>query len=136
MNTNAIDNVNRLLEKDEFSRWLGIELMEVKDGYCKIQFELRPEMQNGFGIAHGGVIFSASDTAFAIASNTYGELSVALDVSISFLRPGIIGKKIMIEAKEIHRGKTTALYDITSYNEEDKVVAVFKGTVFNTKKTF
>lgn len=130
----ALENVEKLLSNDKFSEWLGVRIEDVRDGYCKLSYDIRTEMLNGFGTAHGGVIFSAADSALAVASNSYGQLNVALEVSISFIRPGILGKTLSVEAIEVSKGKTTAVYDIRTINEEGKIVAMFKGTVYNTGK--
>src|SRR5437016_14035462 len=74
-----------MLDKDNFSKWLGIVVDEYREGYCRLHFTIREEMLNGFGIVHGGIVFSAADSAFAFACNSHGQLSVALDVHISFI---------------------------------------------------
>ena len=61
--------VEHMMQHDKFSEWLGIEVMEIKEGYSKIKMTLREEMVNGFRVAHGGVIFSLADSAFAFACN-------------------------------------------------------------------
>lgn len=126
--------VNHLLEKDLFSKWLGIEVLEIKEGYSKIKIIIRNEMVNGFGIVHGGVTFSLADTAFAFACNNRNNLSVALDTSINFLKPAHVDDVLIAEAKEIHNGKSTGLFQIFITNQNDHLIALFKGTCFRTNK--
>lgn len=126
--------VQHMMEKDLFSQWLGIEVLEVREGYSKIKMTVRPEMINGFGIVHGGIAFSLADSAFAFACNNRNNLSVALDTSINFTKPVHVGDRLTAEAKEIHNGKSTGLYHISIINHNDHVVAVFKGTCFRTGK--
>jgi acyl-CoA thioesterase len=126
--------VNHLLEKDLFSKWLGIEIIEAGEGYSKIKITVRNEMVNGFGIVHGGVTFSLADSAFAFACNNRNNLSVALDTSINFLKPAHVGDVLTAEAKEIHNGKSTGLYQIFITNQNDHLIALFKGTCFRTNK--
>jgi acyl-CoA thioesterase len=126
--------VNHLLEKDLFSKWLGIAVLEIKEGYSKIEMMIRDEMVNGFGIVHGGVTFSLADSAFAFACNNRNNLSVALDTSINFLKPAHIGDVLTAEAKEIHNGKSTGLYQIFITNQNGHLIALFKGTCFRTNK--
>ena len=123
-----------MLENDLFSKWLGIKILEIKEGYSKTQMEVREEMINGLGIVHGGVTFSLADSTFAFACNNRNNLSVALDTSINFLKPVHVGDILTGEAKEIHNGKSTGLYHITITNQADHIVAVFKGTCFRTGK--
>lgn len=126
--------VSHMMQHDLFSKWLGIEVKEIKEGYSKIQMTVRNEMINGFGIVHGGVAFSLADSAFAFACNNRNVLSVALDTAINFLKPVHVGDVLNAEAKELHNGKSTGLYHITITNQKDHVVAIFKGTCFRTNK--
>lgn len=126
--------VTHMMEKDLFSQWLGISVIEIKEGYSKIKMTVRPEMINGFGIVHGGIAFSLADSAFAFACNNRNILSVALDTSINFLKPVHVGDLLTAEAKELHNGKSTGLYHITITNQNEHVVAVFKGTCYRTGK--
>ena len=126
--------VSHMMQHDLFSQWLGIEVLDVKEGYSTIRMTIREEMINGFGIVHGGIAFSLSDSAFAFACNNRNVLSVALDTSINFTKPVHVGDVLTAEAKELHNGKSTGLYHITVINPHDHIVALFKGTCFRTNK--
>lgn len=136
MNKNALANkvVEKMMKDDLFSKWLGIEVLEIKEGYSKIQMTVRNEMINGLGIIHGGISFSLADSAFAFACNNRNNLSVALDTSINFLKPVHVNDELIAEAKEIHNGRSTGLYQIVITNQHNHVVALFKGTCFRTNK--
>jgi acyl-CoA thioesterase len=97
--------------------------------------EIREEMLNGFGIVHGGIPFSMADSAFAFACNNRNNLSVALDVTISFMKALHVGDVLTAEAKEIHNGRSTGVYLITLTNQKGEQVGLFKGTCFRTGKT-
>jgi len=124
-----------MMQNDLFSQWLGIAVIEVKEGYSKIEMTVRKEMINGFGIVHGGIAFSLGDSAFAFACNNRNMLSVALDTSINFIKPVHVDDILTAEAKELHNGKSTGLYHITITNQKQHVVAVFKGTCYRTGKS-
>jgi acyl-CoA thioesterase len=127
--------VNHMLQHDAFSQWLGITVLDIKEGYSKIKMTVRPEMMNGLGIVHGGIAFSLADSAFAFACNNRNVLSVALDTSINFLKPVHVGDVLTAEAKELHNGRRTGLYHVTVINQNEHVVAIFKGTCFRTQKS-
>jgi acyl-CoA thioesterase len=129
------DVVNHMMENDFFSQWLGIEVLEVKEGSSKIKMTIRKEMVNGFGIVHGGIPFSLADSAFAFACNNRNNLSVALDTSINFIKPVHVGDILTAEAKELHNGRSTGLYHISITNQNNHEVAVFKGLCFRTNKS-
>lgn len=127
--------VDHMMKHDLFSQWLGIEVLNITEGYSKIRMTVREEMINGFGIVHGGIAFSLADSAFAFACNNRNNLSVALDTAINFTKPVHVGDILTAEAKELHNGKSTGLYHITISNQKDHVVALFKGTCFRTNKS-
>jgi acyl-CoA thioesterase len=133
-NVLAANIVNHMLEKDLFSQWLGIELIEVKEGYSKIKMLLRDEMINGFDVIHGGITFSLADSAFAFACNNRNNLSMALDTSINFTKKTLPGDTLTAEAIEVHNGRSTGLYHVTITNQRNETVAVFKGTCFRTAR--
>ena len=126
--------VAHMMEHDLFSQWLGIEVLEIKEGYSKIKMTVRKEMINGFGIVHGGIAFSLADSAFAFACNNRNVLSVALDTSINFIKPVYVEDVLTAEAEELHNGKTTGLYHITISNQKNHQVALFKGLCYRTDK--
>ena len=126
--------VDHMMEHDLFSQWLGIEVLEIKEGYSKIKMTVRKEMINGFGVVHGGIAFSLADSAFAFACNNRNILSMALDTSINFIKPVHVGDILIAEAKELHNGKSTGLYHIRITNQNAHEVAVFKGLCYRTEK--
>ena len=126
--------VNHMMEHDLFSQWLGVEVLEVKEGYSKIKMTVRKEMINGFGIVHGGIAFSLADSAFAFACNNRNVLSVALDTSINFIKPVHVDDILIAEAKELHNGKSTGLYHINIMNQKEHLIAHFKGLCYRTDK--
>lgn len=124
--------VDAMLSRDKFSEWLGLDIDEVRTGYCKLHYAVREDMLNGFFSVHGGILFSAADSALAFASATHGRIAVALDVSITFARPAKPGEVLTVEAKELHLGNKVGVYDIRTTNRKQELVAVFKGTVYRT----
>lgn len=124
-----------MMENDFFSQWMGVEVIDVREGYSKIKMTIRKEMVNGFGIVHGGIPFSLADSAFAFACNNRNNLSVALDVTITFTKAVNVGDILIAEATEVHNGRSTGVYLIHVTNQKNEQVALFKGTCFRTGKT-
>ncbi len=131
----AIEVVTKMMNDDLFSQWMGIEVIQIKEGYSKIKMLVRREMINGLGIVHGGIAFSLADSAFAFACNNRNNLSVALDTSINFTKPVHTGDVLIAEAIEIHNGRSTGLYHVSIFNQDNQMVAIFKGTCFRTGKS-
>ena len=126
--------VNKMFEQDRFSQWLCIQVIEIREGYSKIQMTIRAEMENGFGIIHGGVTFSMADSAFAYACNNRNQKSVALDTSINFVKAVYVGDILTAEATELHNGRSTGLYQIAITNQKNELVAQFKGLCYRSGK--
>lgn len=124
--------VAHMMKHDLFSQWLGITVLEVREGYSRIRMQVRQEMINGFGVVHGGIAFSLADSAFAFACNNRNNLSMALDTSINFTKTVHVGDELTAEAVEIHNGRSTGLYHITIVNQDQQQVAIFKGLCFRT----
>ena len=84
--------------QDPFARSLGIEVLEVGAGYSKVAVTVDERMLNSHRTAHGGLIFSLADVAFALACNSHGQLAVALNVSIHYVAPVAPGTRLIAEA--------------------------------------
>jgi acyl-CoA thioesterase len=117
---------------DIFREILGIQVLEVKDGYAKLSLKVAKNHTNALGAAHGGAIFSLADCAFAEAAN-YGEnVAVAIQVSINYLKPAFEGDMLTAEAVRVSDGRTLGLYHVT-VSKQDKKIAFFSGLVFKTQ---
>jgi len=125
----------QMIQKDNFSQWLGIELMQISVGYCQLQMIVRPEMLNGFEILHGGVSFAFADSAFAFASNSHGRLSVSQQASMTYAKPAKEGDVLIAEATQLNLGHKTATFDVKVYQKTSEVViGFFRGSVYRTAK--
>ena len=126
--------VNKMINGDAFSQWLGIKLIEVSEGYCKISMTIRDEMTNGFSIAHGGIAYSLADSALAFAANSDGIQSLSIETSISHTKKVQSGDVLTATTKEINKSNKTSIYYITITNQDNLEIAHFKGTVYRTEK--
>ena len=122
--------VEKMYTNDAFSQWLGIERLEEKPGYCRLRMTVREEMLNGFYVAHGGITYALSDSAFAFASNSQGRHAVSIETSISHVHPVMAGDVLTAVAEEEKIGKRIAWYRVTITNQDDITVSLFKGTVY------
>jgi len=126
--------IDKMMAKDQFSKWLKIERLEEREGFCKLQMTIREEMCNGFGIAHGGITYSLADSALAFASNTHGKHAVSIETSISHIKPLHAGDVITATAVAKSVTNRIGIYEVTVQDESGEVVALFKGTVFRKDK--
>lgn len=120
---------------DAFSKWLGIEIIDLDAGSAILELEVRPEMTNGFGIAHGGIAYALADSALAFAANAHGQKSVSVETSISHVHAVKAGAKLRAVANEESLSNKIAVYRILVTDQSnDKTIAVFKGIVYRTSK--
>tara|TARA_B100000700_G_C15000965_1_gene836254 strand:+ start:346 stop:765 length:420 start_codon:yes stop_codon:yes gene_type:complete len=126
--------VNKMISGDAFSQWLGIKVIEVSKGFCKLQMKVRNEMTNGFKIAHGGISYSLADSCLAFAANSDGIQSLSIETSISHTKKVVSGDVLTATSKEINNSSKTAMYDISITNQHNIEIAQFKGTVYRTSK--
>ena len=123
-----------MYDNDAFSQWLGIKVVEVKDGYCELKMTVRKEMLNGFQIAHGGIAYSLADSALAFASNSHGRKSLSVETSISHTMSVKEGDVLTAITEELSLSDKIGVYLITITNQDNQEVAYFKGTVYRTSK--
>ena len=126
--------VNKMFDQDAFSQWLGIEIIDVSEGFCQLKMTVRKEMLNGFQIAHGGIAYSLADSALAFASNSQGRKSLSVETSISHTVSVKEGDVLTVATKELLLSDKIGVYLITIINQSNEDVAYFKGTVYRTSK--
>ena len=122
------------MEKEPFGKKFGLKLQNVREGYAKVEMLFTQDLENMFGMAHGGAIFSLIDAAFEIASNSHGTMAVALNMNINYLATPEKGALLTAEAKEINRTKKTAAYDIHATDDTGKLLASCQALVYRLEK--
>ncbi len=126
--------VDGMLAKDEFSRWLGVDLLQLKPSFCVSRMLVRKEMMNGFGVAHGGIAYSLADSAFAFACNAQGRIAMSIENSITYpasVHPGDILTAVAEEESATNR---LGFYRVQVTNQREEIVALFRGTVYKTNQ--
>jgi acyl-CoA thioesterase len=119
-----------MLQNDAFSQLFEMQILELELGTCTLRCPVTAATTNGFGIAHGGLTYSLADSALAFAANSRGQQCVSIDTQISHLAKVQLGDILTAQCKELHRGKRTGLYEVYIENQNQKLVAFFKGKVF------
>jgi acyl-CoA thioesterase len=128
--------IDKMYENDAFSQWLGIKRIKDGAGISVLQMTVRKEMLNGFYILHGGISYSLADSALAFASNGHGRKAVSVETSISHTHACKEGDVLTTHTQEMSLSNKIGVYQITITNQEDKTVALFKGTVYRTSKNW
>lgn len=127
--------VRHMMRHDAFSQWLGITVVEVRPGYCLLTMTVRPEMTNGFGIAHGGIAYSLADSALAFAANASGYMAKTVHLSCEYIRPAKANDLLQAEAVERERTQRFSFVDIVVSRGTEKV-AVLQGMAYLSDKVW
>jgi len=125
--------VAEMMANDSFSQWLGIEVLEVHEGFAKIKMTIRGEMLNGHRVAHGGISFSLADSAFAFASNSHGQKALSIETSINHIKPLMEGDEIIATAQKESISKSLGQY-IVRVTRNNDLIGLFKGVVFRKQE--
>jgi acyl-CoA thioesterase len=126
--------VGTMVARDAFSRWLGIEVLEIAPRSSTCRLAVRDEMVNGFGVTHGGIAFSLADSAFAFACNTHGKVTVSIENSITYPAAVHVGDVLTAVAREDAASGRLGYYSAHVTNQRGEVVALFRGTAFKTTR--
>jgi len=120
--------VDLMFSNDPYSNFLGISIESCGLGTCQLKLKVHEQLLNGFSIAHGGISYSLADSALAFAANSYGIKAVSIESSISHLNDELVAT-----VEEISKGNKIGVYQVAISNQNNLVVAHFKGTVFFSK---
>jgi acyl-CoA thioesterase len=126
--------VSAMREQDRFSAWLGLDVVSLTPRACTVRAVVREEMLNGFGVCHGGVTFALADSALAFVSNAHGRVTMSVENGISYIAPVALGDVLTAVAVEETAGGPLARYRVTVRNQHDLTVALFRGTVYRTRR--
>jgi acyl-CoA thioesterase len=126
--------VHGMVARDLFSKWLGIEVLEIAPCRSTVRMRVRNEMVNGFGVSHGGIAYSLADSALAFAANTNGRVTVAIENAVSYPQAAHVGDVLTAVAEQEAETGNLAFYRVIVRNQKDVVVSTFRGTVYKTKK--
>ena len=122
------------IEKEPFGKKFGLKLVDVREGYAKVEMIFSSDLENMFGMAHGGALFSLMDEAFEVASNSHGTMAVALNMNVNYLASPAKGSKLTAEDKEINKTKKTAVYDIVVTDDNHDIIAACQALVYRMEK--
>lgn len=120
------------ISEDKFARHAGIELLKIAPGYSKTSLKIEPHHLNGARTVHGGAIFTLADFAFAVASNSRGNLAMGINTSVSFVKAATTGT-LYAEAREQAFNPKLASYQVLVTDDRGDTIAIFQGMVYRKK---
>jgi len=117
----------RMWDEDKASQALGMNLIDVGPGFAVLSMAVRADMANGHGMCHGGFMFLLADSAFAFACNSHNQRAVAAGAEIHFVAPAKVGDLLTAKATEQHREGRSGFYDVRVTDQDDALIALFRG---------
>jgi len=120
----------RQVDKEPFAKKFGLSLLKLEEGYSRVEMKFNPDMENLFGMAHGGALFSLIDEALETASNSHGTIAVALNVNITYISPPFPESRLIAEAREFSKTQKTAGYDIKVFDDQNNLICSCQALVY------
>ena len=134
MNESIKKAILKQVAAEPFAKKFGLQLIDLQEGYAKVEMVFTPDMENMFGMAHGGALFSLIDEAFEVASNSHGTMAVALNMNVNYMASPAKDSKLTAEAKEINKTKKTAAYNIIVTDDKNNLIASCQSIVYRMEK--
>ena len=123
MDNDVLSAIKKQTEKEPYAQKLGMNLVLLEPGHAIVEMTPSEGLQNIFGMAHGGAIFSLIDEAFQVSCNAHGTVAVALNMTVTYHRPPDQNRTLRAESKEIHRSTKTGTYEIKVTDDKDRLIA-------------
>ena len=130
MDPRVKEAIHRQVEREPFAQKFGLKLVDLDAGHSKVEMTFTPDMENIFGMAHGGALFALIDEAFETASNSHGTMAVALNLNTTYVSSPAPGSRLTAEAREFSRTGKTANYDIRVTDEKGTLIASCHALVY------
>ena len=80
-------------------------------GWARVSFKVTADKLNGHGTLHGGMTCALADSALAYACNSRNQRTVVFQGSMTYLNPGVLGKTMIAEAREVALEGRTGIYE-------------------------
>ncbi|MCE4965345.1 thioesterase [Staphylococcus chromogenes] len=111
---------------------LEMKVLEQQEGYLKMEMPVSDKVKQPFGYLHGGATMALGETACSLGStnllDTSEEIPVGLEMSANHIKSAKEGS-VIAEAKIIHQGRTTHVWDIRITDHQDNLISVMRGTL-------
>ncbi len=123
------ENARRVFARDRYAAHSGIEIREAGKGFCKARMRIENQHLNAMDVVHGGAVFTLADLAFAVASNSHGQVALAINAHITYLH-GVSSGTLWATATEVEEPGRLGVYNVIITDENDRKIAAFTGMVY------
>jgi acyl-CoA thioesterase len=126
------ETIKEFFKGDKLAKYLGIELTDVSIGKAVAKMVVKEEHLNGIGTVHGGAIFTLADFTFAVAANSHGRVTVAINANISYMKAVTHGTLTAV-AREVSLNPKIASYTVDISNDKGELIAIFQGLAYRKR---
>ena len=127
------DEIKKFFKRDKLAACLGIELVEISEGFAVSKMEIREEHLNGINTVHGGAIFTLADFTFAVAANSHGSVTVAINGNISYMKAAFKGGVLTATAHEVSVNPKLGTYTVNVVDDAGELIAIFQGMAYRKR---
>jgi len=125
----SIEKIRNFFTADRYAVFTGIQIDQVEEGFAVCSLIISEKHLNAGDTVQGGVIFTLADFAFAVASNSYGKLTLSLNNNISYLH-ATRGDTLFATAKKISSSKKVCNYEVEVTDNLGVTIAKMTATGF------
>lgn len=127
------DELLRIFSSDPYLNYMNFRILEVREGYAKVEGKVKEHHLNFNGVCHGGYIFSLADVAFSFASNSHNRKAFAVSISVEYIRGAEEGDTLIAIAEETGSAGRLGFYDMKVF-KNDETIAKFQAIVYRKKE--
>ena len=128
----TLQKLNQLLEKNPFAQLLGMELLEVREGYAYGRMRMDEHFTNIYGGMHGGCAYALADTLAGLAASTYGNYVTTIDGKMNYLEAVKDTGYVYGEAEVQRQGGRIGVYTVKLMDENQRVLVTADFTYYRT----
>ena len=121
-----------------FAEFLGIKMTHVSAERVTAELVVRPDLNNRFGIMHGGAIMALADNLGGTATSANlkdGQSTTTIESKTNFFAAIPIGDVAKAECTPLHRGRTTMVWQTRITRNDGRLCALVTQTQLVLERT-
>lgn len=125
--------MRKVIKENLYMQFLGVELLELREGYSLARMKYKKELLNPYGMIHGGSLYSLADIVAGIAACMGGHYVTTVSGSMNFLLPADETEYVYCEARQLRMGRHLAVFDVKLKDDRENVLDSGEFTYFITE---
>lgn len=130
----VLPDLEHIIEQNPFAQLLGIQLLELREGYAYGRMRFDEHFTNIYGGMHGGCTYALADTLAGIAASTYGNYVTTIDGKMNYLDVIRDTSYVYCEAKVQRQGGRIGVYTAVVMDDQQNILVTADFTYYRTGK--